>query len=142
MYGFDIQSAAINATREKLQHNQLIDGVTLIQASHADMAVHIPVHHHGSIKACMFNLGYLPKGDKAIITQTNSTLLALIAVCSLLAPQGLVTILAYSGHAGGDEEADHVEQWADQLDVQFSVSRFLSAIPSPSAPRLLVVHKR
>jgi len=141
VYGFDIQQVAIMATTEKLQHNQLVDCVTLIQASHADMAVHIPAQHHGNIKACMFNLGYLPKGDKAIITQTSSTLLALTAACSLLAPQGLITILAYSGHAGGDEETDHVEQWAEQLDEQFSVNRFLSAIPSPSAPRLLVIQR-
>lgn len=141
VYGFDIQPAAINATREKLQHNQLIECVMLIQVSHADMAVHIPAQHHGNIKACMFNLGYLPKGDKAIITQTSSTLLALTAACSLLAPRGLITILAYSGHAGGDEETDRVEQWAEQLDARFSVTRFLSAIPSPSAPRLLVVQR-
>jgi hypothetical protein len=68
--------------------------------------------------------------------------LALTAACSLLAPQGLITILAYSGHAGGDEETDRVEQWTEQLDKQFSVNRFLSAIPSPSAPRLLVIRRR
>jgi predicted methyltransferase len=142
VYGFDIQQVAIMATTEKLQHNQLVDCVTLIQASHADMAGHIPAQHHGGIKACMFNLGYLPKGDKAIITQTSSTLLALTAACQLLAPQGIITILAYSGHAGGDEETDHVERWVDQLNEQFSVTQFLSAIPSPSAPRLLVVQRR
>lgn len=143
VYGFDIQQAAIMATREKLQYNQLVDCVTLIQASHADMATHIPAPHHGNINACLFNLGYLPKGDKHIITQTSSTLLALTAACQLLAPRGIMTILAYPGHAGGDEETASVQQWSEQLDAQyFSVSTFFSTIPSPSAPRLLVVQKR
>lgn len=143
VYGFDIQQAAIVATTEKLQHSQYLDRVTLMQASHADMAAHIPAHHHGHINACLFNLGYLPKGDKRIITQTRSTLSALNAACDILAPRGIMTILAYPGHAGGDDETARVQQWSEQLDDQhFSVDTFFSAIPSPSAPRLLVVQKR
>lgn len=142
VYGFDIQQAAIVATTEKLQHGQCLERVILIQASHAEMAAHIPVHHHGHINACLFNLGYLPKGDKRIITQTRLTLSALNAACQLLAPRGVITILAYPGHAGGDEETICVQQWGEQLDAQhFSVDTFFSAIPSPSAPRLLVIHK-
>ncbi len=142
VYGFDIQQAAIVATREKLQQSQWRDCVTLIQASHADMAAHIPVNHQGKINACMFNLGYLPKGDKRIITQTDSTLQALTAACDLLAPQGMITILAYPGHAGGDVETAGVEQWTEQLNSQhFSVSIFFSSTPSSLAPRLLVIQK-
>ncbi|MDO9213221.1 MAG: class I SAM-dependent methyltransferase [Methylococcales bacterium] len=143
VYGFDIQQAAIIATTEKLQHSGCLDRVTLMQASHADMAAHIPVHHHGYINACVFNLGYLPKGDKGIITQTRSTLSALNAACQLLAPRGIMTILAYPGHAGGDDETASVQHWSEQLDAQyFSVDTFFSAIPSAAAPRLLVVQRR
>ncbi len=142
VYGFDIQAAALSATRTKLQHSQLVDCVTLIQANHADMAVHIPVSVHGKIKACMFNLGYLPNGDKSIITQINSTLSALTIACDLLVPQGMMTILAYPGHVGGDEETASVQAWLEQLDTnQFAVSTIFSAIASPSAPRLFVMKK-
>ncbi|MDD1610457.1 MAG: methyltransferase domain-containing protein [Methylococcaceae bacterium] len=142
VYGFDIQRAAIVATTALVQHSQLLNHVTLIQASHADMATHIPISQQGKITACMFNLGYLPKGDKRIITQTSSTLLALTAACQLLAPQGIMTILAYPGHVGGDVETARVSEWSEQLDSkQFAVSTQFSATPSPSAPRLLVVRK-
>jgi methylase of polypeptide subunit release factors len=142
IYGFDIQTTALNAARAKLQHSQLADCVTLIQVSHADMANHIPINEHGKIKACMFNLGYLPKGDKTIITQTGSTLSALTVASDLLAHLGIMTILAYSGHAGGDEETASVKSWLAQLsDQQFAFEIFFSAIPSPSAPRLFVVKK-
>ncbi len=142
VYGFDIQTTALNTTRAKLQHSQLVDCVTLIQGSHADMAVHIPASEHGKIRACMFNLGYLPKGDKSIITQTGSTLSALTIASNLLVSQGIITILAYPGHTGGDEETANVQTWLVQLsDQQFAIEIIFSAIPSPSAPRLFVVKK-
>jgi len=142
VYGFDIQTIALNVTRAKLQYAQLVNRVTLTQVSHADMANHIPINEYGKIKACMFNLGYLPKGDKSIITQTGSTLFALTVACDLLAPQGIMTILAYSGHTGGHEETANVQTWLIQLsDQQAAIEIIFSAIPSPSAPRLFVVKK-
>lgn len=142
VYGFDIQATAINASREKLQHAQLVDCVTLIQTSHADMATHIPASKHGKIRACMFNLGYLPKGDKSIITQTDSTLSALSVASDLLTSPGIMTVLAYPGHAGGDEEAASVETWLAQLNhKRFAVNRFFSTISSQTAPRLFVIEK-
>jgi hypothetical protein len=142
VYGFDIQTDALNATRIKLQQSQLMDCVTLIQASHADMAAHIPVNVHGKIRACMFNLGYLPNSDKSIITQTASTLSALAVACHLLAPQAIMTILAYPGHIGGDEETANVQAWLEQLDTnQFAISTIYSAVASSSAPRLFVIKK-
>lgn len=142
VYGFDIQIAALNITRTKLQQSLLMDCVTLIQASHADMAAHIPVNAYGKIRACMFNLGYLPNGDKSIITQTASTLSALTVACDLLVPQGIMTILAYPGHVGGDEEMANVQAWLEQLDSnQFAISTMYSAIISSSAPKLFVMQK-
>jgi 16S rRNA C1402 N4-methylase RsmH len=143
VYGFDIQRTAIRATLETLQQHQLQDSVSLIQASHADMFTQIPIAEHGNIKAIMFNLGYLPKGDKSIMTESHSTLTALNAACQLLAPQGIITILAYPGHVGGDSETVSVDNWCQQLDsAQFVVNVVLSAIPGPAAPRLFVVQKR
>lgn len=48
-----------------------------------------------------FNLGYLPGGDKGIITQSATTLLALEAAKELLLPGGVISIVAYVGHPGG-----------------------------------------
>jgi hypothetical protein len=48
-----------------------------------------------------FNLGYLPGGDKEIITRSETTLLALEAAKRILIPQGLISIVVYVGHPGG-----------------------------------------
>ena len=116
--------------------------LTLIHASHADMAEKIPVQYHGKISAIMFNLGYLPGGDKSIITQTDSTLTALNIASRMLSSNGIITILAYPGHQGGDLETDQVKNWCEQLDEdQFKISIVYSSENKESAPRLFVIRK-
>jgi hypothetical protein len=139
VYGFDIQIAAIAATRQRLGQAA---NVTLIHASHAQLADHIPAHHAQRITTCMFNLGYLPGGDKRIITQTASTLAALTAASHLLANNGLLTILAYPGHPNGDQETRHVAEWCRHLPPeQFTCRVVDSDVDNPAAPRLWVVSK-
>lgn len=142
VYGFDIQQAAIDSTREKLRQAHTPECLTLIHASHALMAGKIPGQHHGKISVIMFNLGYLPGGDKNIITQTDSTLTALNAASRILSPNGIITLLAYPGHQGGDQETDQVKSWCEQLNPdQFNVSTLYSAEHKESAPRLFVIRR-
>ncbi len=142
VYGFDIQPQAITATTKRLNDALLQQTFTLIQANHADMTEKIPAFHHGFIQTIMFNLGYLPGGDKSLITQTSSTLQALNAAICLLAEKGILTIVAYPGHPGGDDEAKAVKHWLDYLDKdRFNVTTFYSAINKANAPRLHVVEK-
>jgi hypothetical protein len=102
----------------------------------------IPTQHHGKIKAIMFNLGYLPGGDKTIITYTDSTISALNNACYLLSNDGVMTVIAYPGHPGGDEETIQVKNWCNQLDIKkFNVNVVFSSLNKPSAPRLFVIHK-
>jgi tRNA1(Val) A37 N6-methylase TrmN6 len=142
VYGFDIQQAAIDSTREKFRHNLLSDCLTLMHASHADMDEKVPVDLHGKINAIMFNLGYLPGGDKNVITLTDSTLTALSAASRILAVNGVITLLAYPGHQGGDLETDQVKIWCERLNPeQFKVSTIYSTAHKESAPRLFVISK-
>lgn len=48
-----------------------------------------------------FNLGYLPGGDKTVITTSKTTLLALEAAERILMPGGLISMVVYIGHPGG-----------------------------------------
>jgi hypothetical protein len=142
VYGFDIQQAALDSTRLRCGQLSHPECLTLIHASHALMAEKIPGQHHGKINAIMFNLGYLPGGDKSIITRTDSTLPALNGASRLLATEGLITILAYPGHAGGNQETDQVRDWCGQLDTKlFKVNTVYSTEHKNSAPRLFTVRK-
>jgi hypothetical protein len=142
VYGFDIQQAALDSTRPRCEPLSHPECLTLIHASHALMTEKIPGRHHGKINAIMFNLGYLPGGDKSIITRTDSTLQALNGASRLLAIEGLITILAYPGHAGGNQETDQVRDWCGQLDTKlFKVNTVYSTEHKNSAPRLFTVRK-
>jgi hypothetical protein len=142
VYGFDIQQAAIDSTLEKFRQDHAPDCLTLIRASHADMEDKIPSPIHGKIRVIMFNLGYLPGGDKKIITQADSTLTALTIASRILAVNGIITLLAYPGHHGGDLETDQVENWCGQLDAKrFEVNTIYSAERKSTAPRLFVIRK-
>jgi tRNA1(Val) A37 N6-methylase TrmN6 len=142
VYGFDIQQVALEAARTRLQEANLSDCVTLILANHALMKDKIPVQYHGKISAIMFNLGYLPGGDKAIITLAESTLVALNNASQILSPKGIMTILAYPGHDGGDIETDQVKKWCGQLNKQqFNVDIFSSAENKNSMPVLFSIAK-
>jgi tRNA1(Val) A37 N6-methylase TrmN6 len=142
VYGFDIQQAAIESTQEKFRLSPLSDCLTLIHASHAEINNKIPAHFYGKINAIMFNLGYLPGGDKSIITQTESTLTALTVASRMLAVNGIITLLAYPGHQGGDEETDQVKNWCEQLDTrQFKVDTIYSTEHKETAPRLFAIRK-
>lgn len=116
VFGFDIQQRAIDTTRSRLEQHENDTPVELFLASHAQMARLVPAPLHGSIKSVMFNLGYLPGGDKSLITRGENTIAALNQALGLLSPAGVITVIAYPGHTGGDREAEYVNEWYAGLD--------------------------
>lgn len=135
---FDIQPEAISATRARVAaHPQ----VHLHLCGHECLAEAVP----GTVAAAMFNLGYLPLGDKSIATRPENTLAALAAVGQLLVPGGILTAVVYPGHPGGSEEAAAVESWFSSLEA----ARFRAASYRPlqgdsarRPPFLLVAERR
>jgi hypothetical protein len=145
VYGFDIQPAALASAQLRLQQQRLDGGVTLINDCHSRIAELIPKAQHGKIKAVMFNLGYLPGSDKTVITQSESTLAALDAALDILSRQGVITILAYPGHSGGDQETASIQAWCEQLEKnRCTVSIQHGDIQNKTSPLLFVIrlHKK
>ncbi len=141
VYGFDIQAVAIEATRQRLARLG-IENVKLLHRSHAEMHEALAEQNVENVTAVTLNLGYLPSGDKAVITQCDSTSAAIRGGLSLLARDGIMTILAYTGHAGGNEEACAVEALLNGLPVtEFEVEERSAAKGRRSAPRLFVIRR-
>jgi len=66
----------------------------------------------------------------------------LTVAARILAVEGIITLLAYPGHQGGDLETGQVKNWCEQLDTrQFEVSTIYSTEHKDSAPRLFVIRK-
>jgi len=116
LFGFDVQQQAIAQTEKRLSLEGLEKSAQLFLQGHEQMTQWVPAEHHGRISAIMFNLGYLPGGDKAHTTLPTTTIKALDCAKELLAPGGRMTILAYIGHPGGRDEANQVEHWVNGLE--------------------------
>lgn len=137
VFGFDIQEQALIHTRQRLLAAGLEKRVTLIQDGHENMLSHIPPRAQGNISAVMFNLGYLPNSDKRTITRPDTTLAAIESAARILAAGGVMTILVYLGHAGGQAEGDAIERLLDSLDKE----QFRIVLHASAGPRLYVVRK-
>jgi ubiquinone/menaquinone biosynthesis C-methylase UbiE len=132
VWGFDIQSAALSTTQARCGEHP---GLRLIQQGHENLESWV----NQPLQAVMFNLGYLPSGDKSLITQTSTTLKGLRAAMRLLAPGGILTALVYRGHPGGAHEAAAVEETLlSATDSSWRVTKAISEAGSLESPSLLV----
>ena len=96
-------------TYSKLQWNRTLERLKLSGFEkrvciHKDSHGNIPVYIQEEISAFVFNLGYLPDGDKNIVTCGEETVKALDASLGRLKTGGIGTVLIYYGHEGGLEE--------------------------------------
>jgi hypothetical protein len=139
--GFDVQKAALAGAREILKFVGSIDHVSLIHDSHTRLADYLPAG--AVIHAAMFNLGYLPRGNRRIITRPETTVLALRSVLEHLAERGRVTLLVYRGHEGGIPEYQGVRQFVEELPEDgWLVEELASTSDSPVAPRLFRIQRK
>ncbi|MEJ7207613.1 class I SAM-dependent methyltransferase, partial [Staphylococcus epidermidis] len=81
VYGFDIQQLAIDNTKMKVSN---YSNVKLIKDGHENVKQYITKDHIGNVDAAIFNLGYLPKGDKSIVTTHQTTISAIQNIFDLL----------------------------------------------------------
>lgn len=142
LYGFDIQPVALAVTRARLAQHHLLSRTTLLECGHQAMAEMIPENLHGTIKTVMFNLGYLPGNDHTVRTRSTTTLQALESARILLAPGGIIVIVAYTGHAHGREETEEVKVWALGLKEEgYIVENIIPPSRQGNAPELVVVRR-
>lgn len=139
VYGFDVQQQAIDTTQEKLLLSSLQQQTQLIHDSHANIEDYVD----GQVAAAVFNLGYLPGGDKSVITHSESTLKAIEALMQKLRRGGIICVVIYYGHPGGEEERTAVEQFAKSIDQhEFNVLEYQFINQQNTPPRLIAIQKR
>ncbi len=140
VYAFDIQAQALNETKKLLMKHDCMQQVKLIHDGHENLSQYI----QEPVNAIIYNLGYLPGGNKHIITSKETTLLSLRQGLEILGSGGIITLIIYPGHPGGAEEAAAIEELLASLSSQtwqiMSWSR-VNGTARP-APSLLLLHKQ
>ena len=138
VYAFDIQKQAVDSTAARLLSVDCPKNYTLIHDSHHNVKNYVS----GPIKAGMFNLGYLPGGDKSITTMRATTMPAIEAAIDLLGPRSILSIAIYPGHEEGDLEGKMVTEYLSTLDrFRMSVAQ-IKIINSPTSPYFMVVETK
>jgi 16S rRNA C1402 N4-methylase RsmH len=143
VFGFDIQQEAIAATSARLQEHHLLERVTLFQASHDQLIEKIPTVYHGHIAGAMFNLGYLPGGDKRIVTKPESTIHAIEQLLQIMKKEGIIVLVVYHGHPEGAIERDALLHYVKAMDQQHAhVLKYEFINQKNNPPFILAIEKR
>ncbi|BAU28813.1 putative rRNA methylase [Aneurinibacillus soli] len=138
VHAYDVQEQALAATAERLANAGVEERVQLHHASHTEIA-----QIKEEIQAAVFNLGYLPGSDKTMITQAKSTLEAVQAAREKLACGGMIVLVIYRGHEGGEEEAAQIEAYAQSLPIaEYLVLRYDYINLDNRPPYVIVIEKK
>lgn len=94
-------------------------------------------------KAVIFNLGYLPGGDKSITTGSEDSLIAVKKAVQLIETNGIVTLVLYCGHPQGKDEKTAILNWAEGLsssDYHVVYNQMLNQRKNP--PEILFITRK
>jgi len=144
LYAFDVQEAAVRATTALLEANgytrSIREGRIIVkQLAHEEMAGFVVA----PVKAIVFNLGYLPGGDKTLTTRAKTTMAAVQDAMDFLQPDGLICITMYSGHNEGKREKESLLGFAEGLDAATWHTVFIS-MPNQkhNPPEILLITRK
>jgi predicted methyltransferase len=131
---FDVQEIALTNTRNVLIKEGLYDNVTLVFDSHENMDQYVS----NEVAGVMFNLGYLPQGNKSITTTGISTIEGIKKSLLLLKRNGIVTILIYYGMPSGLEEKKCVMDFCTNLPQEDYRVLFHHFMNQQNCPPILI----
>lgn len=134
VYAFDIQEEACTNYVQKNKQN-----VKVIHSSH-DL---IQEYVDKKVDCIMYNLGFLPGGNKNITTKSETSLKSIQIGLNLLNSGGIMTICLYRGHAEGKKEESVIIPFLKELPKEeFGVMEQTFLNRSEEAPLLVVIEKK
>jgi SAM-dependent methyltransferase len=131
VYAFDIQKAAISSAQSLLSN---ASNVTLIHDSFKNYEKYVT--HFNLV---IFNLGYLPKGDKSMTTTKDDTLSTINDLIQHH-PSAQIIVMSYVGHIEGLEEYKALEEYFKTLETHHVVKS--SRMSDLSTPVLFWIYKK
>jgi len=117
VFGFDIQKKAINSTKNLLDNNNCWN-YELFLDSHSNMSKYLS-SYSGKVSLVLFNLGYLPNGDKSITTNYETTIKAIEESFKLIHNMGMILVVVYPGHDNGKLESIKIHEYLDNNNINY-----------------------
>ena len=116
----------------------MLDRAELILAGHERMAEFVKE----PARAIVFNLGWLPGGDKSITTLRETTLPAIRDAISLMDRDAILNIAVYPGHAEGDAEGQMILDYLRGISRHRVCATLVKIVNSPTSPFFIVVETK
>lgn len=138
LYGFDIQKEAVENTKRRLREAGF-SNFELFLSNHKDIDGFI----QEKADLFVYNLGYLPKGDKSISTNGEDVIESLKKALKLLKINGMIWITFYPGHEEGKKEAEQIMNFLTELEQkEYHVLKmdYINQINNP--PFMIALEKR
>lgn len=134
VYAFDIQKdACLNYMSIKK------DNTIIINDSHHKFLQYIS----GNVNCIVYNLGFLPGGDKEITTLVHTTLESIKCGLEILDSGGIMSIAIYKGHDEGLKEENSILNFTRTLPKHIYGVMFHKYINRSSAsPMLVIIEKK
>lgn len=137
----DIQETAIASTKWRLAEHNPLALVSNVQFFHTNFK-HFPSEiPKDSAKLIVYNLGYLPGGDKDLTTKTEDTIFSVESSLELLVVGGMLSVMCYPGHEEGARETKAVKQVLEELDSEVWRVFVHAPLNRPVSPQLLTVYR-
>lgn len=138
VYAFDIQEQAVIKTNKRLKDMKIENRAELILDGHENIDSYVKE----KVKLIIYNLGYLPRGDHSLTTNSDTTIESIKKGLSLLENSGLILLVLYPGHESGMKEKIAIEEFSKDLDQkEYSVVNinFTNQINNP--PEIICIEK-
>lgn len=131
---FDIQETAVASYKNKNFKN-----VELICDSHDKLSTYVTEE----VDCIVYNLGFLPGGDKRITTLATSTLPSIWQGLNLLKSGGIMTIAIYHGHYEGSVEKTCILDFVTKLPKnKYGVMKLEYVNRDNNPPLLVLIEKK
>lgn len=141
VFSIDIQEEALRTATEQIHlhlRDELKDRLIFGKRCHSSFPDEIqPL----SVKLIVYNLGYLPGGDKTKTTEISTTLRSLQEAQKLIQPGGAISVTCYCGHEEGAKEQEGILTYLTELQPkEWNCCQHLW-LNRQKAPSLLLIQK-
>jgi Putative rRNA methylase len=141
IYAFDIQLQAIHSA-SRLVETHLSQELRLrVDFQHRCHSTFPEAIQPGSVKLIVYNLGYLPGGNKGLSTQKDITLQSMYQAQRLLQPGGIISVTCYPGHPEGVKEQEAILTYSSGLSPKEWSCCHHVWLNRKQAPSLLLIQK-
>lgn len=138
--GFDVQASGLMNADARLKGNQY-SNYQLVHAGHEHVTEYLTDDQ--IVGGAIFNLGYLPGADKSVITHGETMLAAIAGILPHLKQNGLIVLVVYYGHPGGQTEVDQLLSYVQELPQKnYHVLQYQFINQANQPPYILAIQKR